>query len=79
MAEDRFEGLLVSYLLGELTVEEERELEHHLEGCSGCRDELARARQTGIPLGTIKSRTTAAMKTLHRIMTHPLDGEKQHE
>jgi anti-sigma-K factor RskA len=46
VAEDRFEGLLVSYLLGELTVEEERELEHHLEGCSGCRDELARARQT---------------------------------
>ncbi len=46
MAEDRFEGLLVSYLLAELTVEEERELEHHLEGCSGCRDELARARQT---------------------------------
>jgi anti-sigma-K factor RskA len=46
VAEDRFEGLLVSYLLGELTVEKERELEHHLEGCSGCRDELARARQT---------------------------------
>ena len=46
MAEDRFEGLLVSYLLGELTVEEERELERHLEGCSGCRGELARARQT---------------------------------
>ena len=46
MTEDRFEGLLVSYLLGELTVEEERELERHLEGCSGCRGELARARQT---------------------------------
>jgi anti-sigma-K factor RskA len=46
VTEDRFEGLLVSYLLGELTVEEERELERHLEGCSGCRGELARARQT---------------------------------
>ena len=42
MAEDRFEELLGSYLLGELTVEEERELEGHLEGCSGCRSELNR-------------------------------------
>jgi anti-sigma-K factor RskA len=46
MTEDRFEELLGPYLLGELSVEEERELERHLEGCSGCRDELARARQT---------------------------------
>jgi len=46
MTEDRFEELLGSYLLGELTVEEERELEHHLEGCSECRHELDRARQT---------------------------------
>jgi anti-sigma-K factor RskA len=46
VAEDRFEELLGSYLLGELTVEEERELERHLEGCSGCRRELDRARQT---------------------------------
>ncbi len=37
------------------------------------------ARRTGVPLGTIKSRTTAAMKRLHRIMTHPLDEETQHE
>ena len=44
MAEDRFEGLLVSYLLGELTVEEERELERHLEECPECRHELDRAR-----------------------------------
>jgi anti-sigma-K factor RskA len=44
--EDRFEELLGPYLLGELSVEEERELEIHLEGCSGCRNELARARQT---------------------------------
>jgi anti-sigma-K factor RskA len=46
MTEDRFEELLGPYLLGELSVEEERELEGHLEGCSGCRGELARARQT---------------------------------
>ncbi len=46
MAEDRFEGLLGSYLLGELAVEEERELERHLEGCSECRRELDRVRQT---------------------------------
>ena len=46
MAEDRFEGLLGSYLLGELTVEEERELERHLEECAACRRELVRARQT---------------------------------
>ncbi|HWI45752.1 MAG TPA: zf-HC2 domain-containing protein, partial [Rubrobacter sp.] len=46
MTEDRFEKLLGLYLLGELSVEEERELERHLEECSGCRGELARARQT---------------------------------
>ena len=46
MAEDRFEELLGSYLLGELTVEEERELERHLEECSGCRNEMDRIRQT---------------------------------
>lgn len=46
MTEDRFEELLGPYLLGELSVEEERELERHLEGCSGCRGELSRARQT---------------------------------
>ncbi len=46
MAKDRFEGLLSSYLLGELTVEEERELERHLEKCLECRRELDRARQT---------------------------------
>jgi anti-sigma-K factor RskA len=46
MTEDRFESLLGPYLLGELSVEEERELERHLEECSGCRGELARARQT---------------------------------
>jgi anti-sigma-K factor RskA len=46
VTEDRFEELLGPYLLGELSVEEERELERHLEECSGCRDELARVRQT---------------------------------
>jgi anti-sigma-K factor RskA len=46
VTEDRFEELFGPYLLGELSVEEERELERHLEGCSGCRGELARARQT---------------------------------
>jgi anti-sigma-K factor RskA len=46
MTEDRFEKLLGPYLLGELSFEEERELEGHLEECSGCRGELARARQT---------------------------------
>ena len=46
MTEDRFEKLLGPYLLDELSVEEERALERHLEGCSGCRGELARARQT---------------------------------
>ena len=46
MAEDRFEGLLASYLLGELTVEEELELERHLEECPECRHELDQARQS---------------------------------
>jgi anti-sigma-K factor RskA len=46
MTEDRFQELLGPYLLGELTDEEERELERHLEECSGCRGELAHARQT---------------------------------
>jgi anti-sigma-K factor RskA len=46
MAEDRFGELLGSYLLGELTVEEERALERHLEECPECRRELDRARQT---------------------------------
>src|ERR671915_1693756 len=40
MSEDRFGNLLGPYVLGELTPEEERELERHLEECSSCRDEL---------------------------------------
>jgi anti-sigma-K factor RskA len=46
VAEDRFEGFLGPYLLGELTVGEERELERHLEECPECRHELDRARQS---------------------------------
>jgi anti-sigma-K factor RskA len=46
VTEDRFEELLGPFLIGDLSVEEERELERHLEGCPGCRGELARARQT---------------------------------
>ncbi len=46
MAEDRFEELLGSYLLGELSVEEERDLERHLEECARCRRDLDRARQS---------------------------------
>jgi anti-sigma-K factor RskA len=46
MPEDRFEKLLGPYLLGELTVQEERELERHLEECPECRDELDRVQRT---------------------------------
>ena len=46
MAEDHFEGLLISHLLGELTVEEELELERHLEECSECRHDLDRVQRT---------------------------------
>jgi anti-sigma-K factor RskA len=46
VAEDRFEELLGPYLLGELSAEEERELERRLEECPGCRHELDRVRQT---------------------------------
>jgi anti-sigma-K factor RskA len=34
------------YVLGELTTDEERELEHHLEGCPACRNELESIRRT---------------------------------
>jgi anti-sigma factor RsiW len=46
VAEDRFEELVGPYLLGELTVEEERKLERHLEVCSGCRRALDSAQPT---------------------------------
>ena len=50
MSEDRFAELLGPYVLGELSAEEERELERHLAGCSECQDELARARQIHVLL-----------------------------
>jgi anti-sigma-K factor RskA len=46
VSEDRFEELLGSYLLRQLTDEEEHELERHLEECPRCRDELEHLRQT---------------------------------
>jgi anti-sigma-K factor RskA len=46
VAEDRFEELLGSSLLGELTDEDECELERHLKECPGCRNEMDRVRQT---------------------------------
>ena len=68
MSEDRFEELLGPYLLRQLTAEEEHELEHHLEECPRCRDELDRVRQThnllrelalSEPPPELKSRTMA--------------------
>jgi anti-sigma-K factor RskA len=50
VSEDRFAELLGPYVLGELSAEEERELERHLAGCSECQDELARARQIHVLL-----------------------------
>jgi len=35
------------------------------------------SRRTGVPLGTIKSRTTAALKSLHRSLVNPAAGEAQ--
>ena len=46
MTEDRYGELLGPYVLGELTTDEERELEHHLEGCLECRNELESIRRT---------------------------------
>jgi anti-sigma-K factor RskA len=46
VAEDRFEELLGSYLLGELSAKEERELERHLGECAECRRELERLHQS---------------------------------
>ena len=45
MAEDRYGELLGPYLLSELSIEEERELERHLLECPECRRELGHARQ----------------------------------
>jgi anti-sigma-K factor RskA len=46
VTEDRFGELLGAYVLDELTVDEERDLEHHLEECPRCREELEHIRQT---------------------------------
>jgi anti-sigma-K factor RskA len=50
---DRFEELLGPYLLGELSAEEEGELEHHLQECLRCRDELEGLGQTHTLLGEL--------------------------
>ena len=39
MSEDRFEMLLGPFVLGELTDEEEQELERHLEECPACQND----------------------------------------
>jgi RNA polymerase sigma-70 factor, ECF subfamily len=36
------------------------------------------SRRTGVPLGTIKSRTTAALKRLHRSLVNPAAEESRH-
>lgn len=46
MTEDRFGELMGPYVLGELSPEEERELERHLEEHPSSRSELERVRQT---------------------------------
>ena len=53
MTEARFEELLGAYVLGELTVEEERELERYLEEHASRRDELELVRQTHLLLGEL--------------------------
>ncbi len=46
MSEHRFGELLGPYALGDLSAEEKRELERHLEACPECRGELDLLRQT---------------------------------
>ena len=50
MSEDRFEGFLGPYMLGELTGAEARELERHLEECPACRDDLDDVRHAHVIL-----------------------------
>jgi anti-sigma-K factor RskA len=68
MTEDRFGELLGPYVLGELTAEEERELERHLEECPTCWGELSIVMRThnvlreaaaSEPPPQLKSRTLA--------------------
>jgi RNA polymerase sigma-70 factor (ECF subfamily) len=37
------------------------------------------SRRTGIPLGTIKSRTTSALRRLHRSLVDPAAEESRHD
>jgi len=46
VTKDRFAQLLGPYALGDLSVEEKRDLERHLEECPVCRSEMAHVRQT---------------------------------
>lgn len=71
MSEDRFRELLGPYVLGELTAEEESELEHHLEECSSCWSQLSiiwgthnalREAAASGPPPELKARTLARVK-----------------
>ena len=71
MSEDRFGALLGPYVLGELTADEERELEHHLEECPSCWAELSfvwgthsvlRKAAASEPPPELKARTLARAK-----------------
>jgi anti-sigma-K factor RskA len=71
VSEDRFRELLGPYVLGELTAEEERELEHHLEECSSCWSQLSiiwgthnalREAAASGPPPELKARTLARVK-----------------
>ena len=81
MSEDRFvdefEKLHGSYVLGELTAEEERELERHLEGCSPCRRELERARWTN---ALLRAAATQALspKVKVRVLKRAVGGAPHH-
>jgi anti-sigma-K factor RskA len=71
MSEDRFGELLGPYVLGELTADEERELERHLEECPSCWTELSivwgthnalRRAAASEPPPELKARTLARVK-----------------
>ena len=80
MAEDRFEELIGSYLLGELSFEEERELERHLEVCSECRHELDRVRyahdllrQMAATMPPPELKSWVLARTRNQLLTRPWD------
>jgi anti-sigma-K factor RskA len=71
VSEDHFRALLGPYVLGELSPEEERELERHLEECSSCWAELSivwgthnvlREAAASRPPPELKARTLARAK-----------------